>query len=341
MIHGGIKYALGGFTTPASESIANMPETWRNCLAGCGTLNLRAVNVLSDEYYLFSDGSISSRVTSFFGSRAVQGRVSAVPEEQYPPPFSDPQFSGWVYKLQDLVIDTTSLVTELQNLTNGDTFCCHARLVCNASNELDHLELDAGQKLKAKLYVFAAGAGNASLLKEAGIDSIRMQTRPLHQVMLASDNLPPVFAHAVSLRAGAKPRVTITTHQTKSATPVWYLGGNLAETGVNRSETEQIEFAKKEIESLFPWIALDKARWATYRIDRAEPAQSEQQRPDQPFFKTANNILVCWPTKLTLVPMMADAICNALALPDPEQEQSPTPALPLAKVAPAPWERLF
>ena len=32
MIHGGIKYALGGFTTAASESIANMPDTWRQCL---------------------------------------------------------------------------------------------------------------------------------------------------------------------------------------------------------------------------------------------------------------------------------------------------------------------
>ena len=40
MIHGGIKYALGGFTTPASESIASMPETWRQCLAGGGPLPL-------------------------------------------------------------------------------------------------------------------------------------------------------------------------------------------------------------------------------------------------------------------------------------------------------------
>lgn len=343
MIHGGIKYALGGFTTPASERIANMPETWKNCLAGSGPLDLSAVNVLSDEYYLFSDGSLSSRVTSFFGSRSIRARVSSLPRQQFPAPFSNPQFKGWIYRLQDLVIDTSSLLTGLQDLANQHTFRCEPRLVCNDKNQLEHLELAGGQKLKAKLYLFAAGAGNADLLEQTRIDSIQMQKRPLHQVMLTSKELPPVFAHAVSLKSANKPRLTITTHRTKNGTPVWYLGGNLAESGVNRSDGEQIDFAKKELKSLFPWIAFDNARWASYRIDRAEPAQAERQRPDTPFFKTANNIMVCWPTKLTLVPMMADAICTALTLPVTNSERSLTglPDLPLAAVAAPPWDRLF
>ena len=29
MIHGGIKYTLGGFTTPSSENIASMPARWK------------------------------------------------------------------------------------------------------------------------------------------------------------------------------------------------------------------------------------------------------------------------------------------------------------------------
>ncbi len=341
MIHGGIKYALGGFTTPASERIANMPETWRNCLAGSGPLDLKSVNILSDDYFLFSDGSLSSKVTSFFGSRSIRSRISSLPRQQFQEPFSDPQFKGWIYRLQDLVIDTGSLVTELQGMANRHTFRSDLTLVCNEDNQLDHLVLEGGQKLKAKLYVFAAGAGNANLLRAAGIDSIQMQRRPLHQVMLAAADLPPVFAHAVSLKSANKPRVTITTHRTKNGTPIWYLGGNLAETGIDRSEAEQIDFARKEINSLFPWMKIGNAQWATYRIDRAEPAEAERQRPDQPFFRMHNNILVCWPTKLTLVPMMADAICATLTLSKTENQQSTMPDLPMAEIAPAPWETCF
>jgi hypothetical protein len=226
-------------------------------------------------------------------------------------------------------------------LANGHTFRGDSTLVRNNDNQVDHLVLGNGQRLKAGLYVFAAGAGNASLLEKAGIDSIQMQRRPLHQVMLTAEDLPPVYAHAVSLKSADKPKVTITTHQTKSGAPVWYLGGNLAETGIDRSEGEQIDFARKEINSLFPWMDMGKAKWATYRIDRAEPAQAERNRPDQPFFKMHNNILVCWPTKLTLVPMMADAICATLTLPESGNQQSLMPDLPIAEIAPAPWEARF
>jgi glycerol-3-phosphate dehydrogenase len=54
MIHGGIKYALGGFTTPASETIANMPSVWRACIAGQGPVDLKNLNLLSEDYFLFS-----------------------------------------------------------------------------------------------------------------------------------------------------------------------------------------------------------------------------------------------------------------------------------------------
>ncbi|MGB1685791.1 MAG: FAD-dependent oxidoreductase, partial [Pseudomonadales bacterium] len=36
MIHGGIKYTLGGALTNASETIAAMPERWQACLRGEG-----------------------------------------------------------------------------------------------------------------------------------------------------------------------------------------------------------------------------------------------------------------------------------------------------------------
>ncbi len=347
MIHGGIKYALGGFTTPASTSIATMPETWRECLSGSGVMDLRQVDILSNEYYLFSDGSISSKVTTFLGSKSIRSRVSALDKQKYPEPFSNEQFKGWLYQLQDLVINTSTLLTTLQNLADRHTFRSHAQLVYNAQNQVECVKLENGVNLEANVYVLAAGAGNADLLAACATGSIKMQKRPLHQVMLCSENLPSVFAHAVSLGSADKPRVTITTHKTKNGLPVWYLGGNLAETGVHRSEGQQIDFAQKELSSLFPWMTLSKARWATHRIDRAEPAQTEGNRPDHPYHKLRQNLLVCWPTKLTLVPMMAEAICATLTqehtLPTHQQEESypPLPELPIAQVSAAPWETAF
>ncbi len=345
MIHGGIKYALGGFTTPASTSIATMPETWRDCLSGSGVMDLRQVDVLSNEYYLFSDASISSKVTTFLGSKSIRSRVSSLDKQKHPEPFSNEQFKGWLYQLQDLVIDTSLLLTTLQNLAHKHTFRSDARLVYNAQNQVECVKLENGLNLEADLYILAAGVGNADLLSRTG--SIKMQKRPLHQVMLCREDLPSVFAHAVSLSSADKPRVTITTHKTKNGLPVWYLGGNLAETGVHRSEGEQIDFAQKELSSLFPWMTLSKAQWATHRIDRAEPAQTEGNRPDHPYHKLKQKLLVCWPTKLTLVPMMAEAICATLArehtLPTHQRKESytPLPELPIAQVSAAPWEKAF
>jgi glycerol-3-phosphate dehydrogenase len=343
MIHGGIKYALGGFTTPASENIATMPENWRLCLSGSGSMDLRQVDVLSDEYYLFSDGSLSSKVTAFLGSKSIRSRVTPLDRQHYPAPFSSSGFKGWLYRLQDIVINTSSLLAALQELADRHTFRSTARLVCNEQNQVEYVKLDNDITIKAGLYVLAAGAGNEDLLGHCRFNSIEMQTRPLHQVMLCAGDLPPVFAHAVALSSADRPRVTISTHSTGNGVPVWYLGGNLAETGVHRSEGEQIDFARKEISALFPWLSFDRAQWATHRVDRAEPAKTGHSRPDHPFYRSEQNLLVCWPTKLTLVPMMADAICADLARDQvlPTQTCASLPDLPLAEISAAPWDTAF
>ena len=160
MIHGGIKYTLSGFTTPASESIAAMPGTWRNCLSGAGAMDLRSVNVLSNDYYLFSDGSLSSKMTTFLGSKAIRSRITKVDRTRHPKPFSNEQFTGWLYQLQDLVIETSSLVTSLQKLADMLTFRCNAEIVCKEPGRVDCLSLADGLNLEASLYVLAAGAGN-------------------------------------------------------------------------------------------------------------------------------------------------------------------------------------
>src|SRR5258708_4979084 len=62
IIHGGLKYALQGTVTGATQAIADMPSVWRQCLRGEGVIDLREVPVLSTEQYLWSTGSLTSKL---------------------------------------------------------------------------------------------------------------------------------------------------------------------------------------------------------------------------------------------------------------------------------------
>lgn len=333
MIHGGVKYMLSGDRTDASETIADMPARWRACLEGSGELDLQGVNQLSSSYYMFSDAALTSKVTAFFGSKAIKGRVRAVDKSAYPEAFQDKQFTGMLYELLDLVIDTPSLISILSEPWRQRIFQGNPE-ISTSNGEVSSIKLDDGTEIQAASYVFAAGAGNAALIDAANI-ACSMQRRPLHQVIVEGKDLPDLYAHAVNLRSGDKPRLTITTHHDDHRT-FWYLGGALAETGVKRNEAAQIKFAQAELEAVMPWIDLASCRFSTLRVDRAEANQKEGIRPDTPFVRRYGNTIVCWPTKLTLTPMMGDlfmqqldtrpanpALTDTIRLSDPPTVASP------------------
>jgi len=305
MIHGGIKYTLGGALTNASETIAAMPERWQACMRGEGDLDLSAVRTLSRDYYLFSDARLTSKVTALFGSKLVEGRVRAVAQEDAPVAFRDPGFKGLLYKLEDVVIDTPSLVAVLAEKAAPQIYT-GACDISQSNQTIESLTLADGRCISASHYILAAGAGNGELIDTLNLP-LKMQRRPLNQVILKGDPLPEVYAHAVSLRSADKPRLTITTHRSASGT-VWYLGGELAESGVTRTDAEQIACARQELTQLLPWLDFSHCEFSCCRIDRAEPSQDDQSRPDTPYARTFGNITVCWPTKLTLTPMLGDMI---------------------------------
>ena len=333
MIHGGVKYSLAGAMTGASESIADMPSRWRSCLEGTDSVNLKGVSVLSDAYYMFSDARLSSKLTAFFASKAIEGRVMSVPAPDYPEVFQSPFFGGVLYKLKDLVLDTSSLITHLHNQFKDYIFEGNVRFE-HTNGRVTHLQLDSGLTLSAETYVLAAGKGNGDLIFDLGLE-VPMQLRPLHQVVVKGKNLPDLFAHAVTLRSSDKPRITFTTHTTED-TKAWYLGGQLAESGVARNEAEQIEFAKKELAAIMSWMDYSECEFSTFRVDRAEAGGETQLRPDTPYVRRHENVVVCWPTKLTLAPMMGDMLMKLMA--GPKAGAAAPPNLPMAGVGSSPWE---
>ena len=341
MVHGGLKYALGGFTTPSSETIANMPAVWKACLDGNGPVDLSGLAPLSNDYYLFSDAGLTSKITAFFASKTIKSRISTLQRSDYPAAFQHPDFTGSLYQLQDIVLDMPHLLRKLTE-HHADTIFQGDAQVHMQDGKISGLtfpdQMPHNHRIVADHYIFAAGAGTEALISNTSLATIKMQTRPLHQVMLKG-NLPVIYAHAVSLKAANKPRLTITSHACGNET-VWYLGGNLAELGVNKSPAELINVAQQEIRDLLPWIDISHAKWATHRIDRAEPAQESGARPDFPYVESIGNASICWPTKFTLAPLLGDQVMQSLAF-EPHEVVSPSPQLPQPALASTPWELAF
>lgn len=311
IIHGGTKYALHGALTGASEAIADMPRRWREALDGTGELDLSGVRLLSDAHYLWSPGTLAGNLTSFFASKAVRSRVGQVKGDELPPALQHPRFKGKVYRLAELVLDVPSLIARLAELAGPSLLAAERIEPLREGDELVGLRVD-GRDIRAQRIVFSAGGGTAELLGALGLQQPAMQRRPLHMVLVKAPTLKPLYAHC--LGGGPKPRITVTSHPTEDGQWLWYLGGELAEAaGVARDEASQIAVAKKELAELVPWLDLSEAQWATLRIDRAEPAQSSQARPDNAFLAEQGRLLVGWPTKLALSPDFADRVEAALA----------------------------
>jgi glycerol-3-phosphate dehydrogenase len=298
------------------------------------------VRLLSDAHYLWSPGTLAGNLTSFFASKAVRSRVGQVKGDELPPALQHPRFKGKVYRLAELVLDVPSLIARLAELAGPSLLAAERIEPLREGDELVGLRVD-GRDIRAQRIVFSAGGGTAELLGALGLQQPAMQRRPLHMVLVKAPTLKPLYAHC--LGGGPKPRITVTSHPTEDGQWLWYLGGELAEAaGVARDEASQIAVAKKELAELVPWLDLSEAQWATLRIDRAEPAQSSQARPDNAFLAEQGRLLVGWPTKLALSPDFADRVEAALARDGIRPAaHAALPALPRPPITGPFWEGLL
>jgi len=346
VIHGGLKYALGGKLTDSSEALAAMPDRWRKSLAGEGEVDLRGVTVLSETQILWSLPQVVSKVVAFFGSQALRNRAGALPRKDFPAPFDTPSYRGQLFELGEMVVDPVSLVATLAAPLDG----CSRKWGGSAEWREDEsgriteaIFPDAsGQlvSLRAHHWVLAAGAGNAALLQSMGRDAPAMQLRPLHQVVIRSAKLPPLYS--VCIGTGPKPPVVTTTHTASDGTRLWYVGGDLAETGVDRSETAQIDYARSRFKELLPWLDLQGAEWGTIRVDRAEPHTGTGDRPPGAYVHHQGNVVTVWPTKLALAPNLASQVLaivqNSGGKPSEVAPELGTLNLPGPAVGKAPWD---
>ena len=293
IIHGGVKYALLGRLSHLSKAARPMPMRWQAHLTDQRFPHLSKTNIHTHRQWIWKVG-MGSSLTGFFANQLISSQVQMLDPDQRP------QFlqNYRIYQLNDPVLDVRSVMQTLADW--NESALCQAEVLA-VEQRVDQVILrlrtnDQELELKAAALVLSAGAGNEQL------QAVKMQRRGLHMVMAKGD-LPRLYAHII--KHGANPYLTITSHPAQQM--VWYLGGQLAETGVDKEPDKQIDCAYRQLSTLFPAIDWQAVHWASVAIDRAE-AWDHGQRPQAPKIVQNQRQITLWPSKLLFVPQVADQV---------------------------------
>jgi FAD dependent oxidoreductase len=337
IIHGGGKYALQGVRDFAAvRATSEMPNRWRRCLSGAWEPSLAGVQVLSQQCYLwFPRDSLIAKLQSwgFMSVVAHAGLLASEPvtvdKSLWPAPLRESAVA--VYALNEQVISTGSLLKTLAAIHERRIFFCEAK---GTSFKAGRMETGDGT-IESRATILTAGAGNAELMRKAGIQGDIMQRRPLTMVLLRGQ-LPPLFGHCV---VGGKTQLTITAPERG----IWQVGGEIAER-LARADNLQIarRQARREIQRWISGLDLSGVDIALYRAVRAEARTSDLRRPSGVHAcYVAPGIVAAWPTKLCLAPVLADEIFALVSseLKSPAgYDHHPLPSWPKPSVAAYPWE---
>lgn len=347
IIHGGLKYALAGSVSSAVTALQDMPLVWQQCLNGAGEINLSGTKILANCQHMWSIDRLTGGITTLFASNSLKSHVDVVPKESWPPIMAYSAIQTKLYKLSELVLDVPSMLNGLATpylhhcvkLATPDSYM----LEIDAQNNIRNISIKTDNttlQISAQKYIFTAGSGNAAITHSLGTHP-NMQLRPLHMVLVKSKNLLPIYGHCVGLTT--IPRITITTHTAHDHTPVWYLGGKIAEEGTHKKADQQIAAAQRELAELFPDLDLHDAEYATCFVDRAEAKQADGTKPTTATVFNNNNYITAWPTKLALAPILAQQILNQLQTEQilPVYTNTALENLPQPAIAKPIWDELL
>jgi glycine/D-amino acid oxidase-like deaminating enzyme len=337
IIHGGGKYALRGVRDFAAvRATSEMPARWRACLAGASEPSLAGADILSQQCHLWLPrNSLMSKVQSwgFLSVVARAGLLATKPVrlDKHLWPALITRSAVAVYTLNEQVISTGSFLKALAAIHEQHIFLYDA-----ANSRFRNGRLETGDiSIAPRATVLAAGAGNEELLRRAGLDGGIMQRRPLTMVLLRG-TLPPFFGHCV---VGGKTQLTITTPTAK----VWQIGGELAER-LSHEDNSQVARSRafREIQRWIPGLDLSDVEIALYYAERAEARTTALRRPSGVHARYVGpRLLVAWPTKLCLTPVLADevfSIATAELRAPAGYDLEASPSWPKPALASYPWE---
>jgi glycine/D-amino acid oxidase-like deaminating enzyme len=342
IIHGGGKYALRGVADVAAmRAIREMPERWRSHVEGTREPLLSRAALLSQHCDLWLPRAGWRDRLLAWGLRPLlkqPGVLAARPRElrrdAWPAALADARA---VLRMAEPVVATGTVLADLAAHWPGRVHCNSGNMALRVAEREVEIAFEMRSNLRARCVVLCAGAGNADLLAAAGFDTPRMQLRPLRMFLLRG-RLPELNAHCVS---GGKTRLTITSADFEGGR-VWQVGGELAERCAGEERPARLrEFLATELRACLPSLPLSELSMSSYAATRAEAADAGGRRPSGVHLAAPHAcVMVAWPTKLALAPVLAEEIAaqaqTLLGAPGQQSDLECTHAPP--EVAPYPWE---
>ena len=325
ILHAGVKYRLPGNTADSSRSVADVQPVWEAALRGEGGPDLSSVRsgvgtgigfgVGSGAAvtYLWSLPSMGARAAAEVAARVMRSGTRKLDSGERPDAFAGAPRGVSVFEAGERVVEPRSLVEALRAACGGRARagrCVGVRRDGDGVVVLLEGGSEGGYEVGASSVVLAAGVGNEGLIASAGGDAGALcQRRPLHQVVGRG---APFALNGHCLQASDKPVLTVTTG-VMDGERTWYLGGDLAETGVGRGEAEQCGRAVAAVERCLGWADVSGMRWSSFEIDRAEGKTANGKRPDGPVVRdVVEGVVAVWPTKLVLAPVAAARVVEAV-----------------------------
>ncbi len=342
IIHGGTKY----FGATAVSDLAPMPARWRASLTGKLGPDLRGAPPLAEAMQMWLPPQLAGGVLALLAKQSMHQELrERGPGDRLPVLPQGP--GGNLFDVDEAVIDVPKVLATLQDLHRDRVRSLAVGGDVNFTARGDGgIDVATGPiKIHAQRIVLTAGSGNEALLARAGLNNVPCQRRPLQQIIVRGMTLP-IYLHCIG--RNPKPLATITSHPDLTGGYYWYIGGLLAEQGAGQKPEQLIARAKGELARLLPGADFSRAEWATHEVDRAEPGSEgggggggHGLRPGSALAVARGAVIVGWPTKLALAPILAEKIIMLLdqdgIQPGP-RDPSGLRELTSPAVARPPWE---
>lgn len=309
ILHRGVKYALSPAAAEAGRTLEAARMLWERALLGEGGPDLRNVERTASRMHLWTRPGLMGALTGTAASLAMRSGVRRLEAgEARPEVFTSAPRGVSLWEVEEEALVPSSLVRTLAAqpggpIRKGEVFSATPR---EGGGVTLSIRLAEGEKqVDARVVILAAGEGNESLV-QAFSDARLMQRRPLH--MVVGRGAPcDVSGHCLN-ELSDKPRLTVTTLRGPDGVRCWSLGGDLAESGVDRSHDEQIMAARRVLNECLGWLDTAAMQLGTIRVDRAEGLSPGGKRPDSFVMRELGDALVIWPTKMALAPVLAEAV---------------------------------
>lgn len=333
IIHSGLKFAFAGKISTLAKSISAMPERWRDALAGQGGVDLSHAKIAAPSQLLMIPPGLLGGISKTVAKKTLGKNVRELAAADWPAEIKASGFGGSVVFMDELVLDIPSVIRALAEPHKDSIRAISEKDSCSPLTFLHE------NGIVAKKILFTAAGSNAEIAARENHDAgLETQSRPLLMAMMKPAPFP-LYAHFVGKTE--KPVATITTHTDQSGTPVWYIGGLVAERSMASPAEDSIDAAKRAFATYLSNIKISNVEWAVLPISRAEgKSKTGGWMPDTPTLHRAGDVLYGWPTKLTFAPMLADTVLDELKRSNipPSKTATDWTVLPAAGYAQTPWD---